>query len=214
MNKKQSNKFNAYLSIQGVLQKYRNICNSIPILDQTADDFSALLEEIKEVAARVEMDTTGETEAKVKAKHELATLASRLAGSGMAYAFDRSDVEMEKALDYAYYKIRYAKDADALQIAGVIESVLLEHRDNLAPYMITEEHLDELHRRIERFREAMQIRGGAKSGRTADYRKLALLFRTTDRLLSRKMDRFMNRLKTDQHHFYNAYRSARKIVDL
>ena len=213
MNKKQSNKFNAYLSVKGVLDKHRKIYSSVPMLTQTVGEFFNFLDEIKEVSTWTEMDTTGETSAKLVAKDKLALLASGLASSGMAYAYDRADTELEAALDYAYYKIRYARDADSLQIAGAIEAELLNHRANLAGYMVTGEHLTDLHRYIGNFKEAMKNKGGAKSGRVANTRKLALLFKSTDGLLHRKMDRLVIRIKTDSPNFYTAYHSARKIID-
>jgi hypothetical protein len=214
MNKKQSNKLNAYMSVKGVLDKHGKKYSSVPMLAQTVGEFFVLLDEIKEVGVWTEMDTTGETSAKLVAKDKLASLASRLAASGMAYAFDRSDAELEAALDYAFYKIRYARDSETLQISGAIATELLNHRANLAGYMVTEEHLADLQRHIEKFREASEIKGGVKSRRVADTKRLVRLFKSTDDLLYRKMDKLMIRLKTDYPDFFTAYRSARKIVDL
>ena len=121
--------------------------------------------------------------------------------------------ELEAALDYAHSTIRYAKDADTLQITGAIEAELLKHRTHLAGYMVTEEHLADLHRRISHFNEAMKTKGGVKSGRVANFQKLGRLFRETDDLLLRKMDRLMFRLSTYHPDFYTAYHSARKIID-
>lgn len=213
MKKKYSNKFNAYQSVSGVLRKHRKVCSSVPVLAQTVDEFCSLFEEIKEVGAKTMSDTTGETAAKRVAKEELALLASELAASGMAYAFDRSDTELEAALDYAYYKIRYARDAETLQITGAIEAELLKHRGQLTGYMVTEENLADLQRHRVSFMEAMKTKGGVKSNRVANFRKLGQLFRTTDNLLRRKMDRLMFRLKTEHPDFYTAYHSARKIID-
>lgn len=213
MKKKYSNKFNAYQSVSGVLRKHRKVCSSVPVLAQTVDEFCGLFEEIKEVGAKTTSDTTGETAAKKVAKEELALLASELAASGMAYAFDTSDTELESALNYAYYKIRYARDAETIQITGAIEAELLKHRGQLTGYMVTEENLADLHRHRVSFMEAMKTKGGVKSNRVANFRKLGQLFRTTDDLLHRKMDRLMFRLKTEHPDFYTAYHSARKIVD-
>jgi len=68
MNKKQSNKLNAYVRVVGVLDKNRKICNSMPMLAQTVGEFGSLVQEIKEVGAWMEMDTTGETAPKGLAK--------------------------------------------------------------------------------------------------------------------------------------------------
>lgn len=202
------------MSVKGVMDKHGKIYNSVPMLAQTVGEYYVLLEEIKEVGAWTEMDTTGETSAKIVAKAKLASLASRLAASGMVYAFDREDTELEAALDYAYYKIRYARDSETLQIAGAISTELLNHRANLAGYMVTEEHLADLQEHIQKFKEAMEIKGGAKSRRVADTKRLVRLFKSTDDILYRKMDKLMIRLKTDYPDFFIAYRSARKIVDL
>lgn len=201
MNKKQSNRFNAFMAIKGVLNKHPTIITSLPMLNQTVDEFFALINEINEVGIRREKDTTGETAAKRVAKNRLASLASRLAASGMACAFDRSDKEMETALDYSYYEIRSAKDADTLQMTGAIETELLKHREELDGYMVTGVHLADLPRHMEQFREAMRIKGGVKSARVADTRELSRLFKTTGDLLSRKMDRLILRLKTESPTF-------------
>jgi len=59
----------------------------------------------------------------------------------------------------------------------------------------------------------MEVKGGAKSGRVADTRKLAQLFDFCDEMLHRKLDRLMLRLKGAYPDFFVAYRSARTIVD-
>jgi hypothetical protein len=161
----------------------------------------------------MEMDTTGETSAKIQAKEQLARLASGLAAAGMACAYDRSDKEMEAALDYAYYKIRYARDADTLEITGAIAEVLGQHQAELTDYLVTEDDLADLLRHKEAFREAMAIKGGAKSGRVSDTRKLAQLFESSDNLLHRKLDRLMLRLREAYPDFFLAYQAARTIVD-
>ncbi len=214
MKKKYSNKYNAYQSVQGVLHKHRKVCASVPVLAQAVDEFYDLVEKTIAVATRAGMDTTGETSAKNLAKENLARLASELAASGMAYAFDTSDTELEAALDYAYYKIRYAKDATTLDITGAIEAELRKHLGPLARYLVTEDNLADLHQHRAHFDEAMETKGGAKSAQVANYRKLDRLFKRTDDFLRRKMDRLMFRLKTEHSDFYTAYHNARTIVDL
>jgi hypothetical protein len=79
MNKKQSNKLNAYHSVKGVLDKHRRICNAVPMLAQTVIEFRELLDQIQEVGARTIADTTGETSAKLLAKEKLADKTYSLA---------------------------------------------------------------------------------------------------------------------------------------
>lgn len=214
MNKRQSNKLNSYQSVKGVLEDNRSIYEVVPIINQTAQSFFSMVNEIDAIATRTEMDTTGETSAKIIAKEKLATMASSLAASGAVYAFEESDVELEASLAYTYSDLRYARDAEALQIAMAIETDLLDHQDAIAEYMVSEENLLELHTLIDEFENSMEERGGAKSGSVAETRRLAVLFRAADDLLGKKLDRFIVRLKAEHPTFFDAYRNARMIVDL
>lgn len=213
MNKRQSNKLNAYHSVKGVLDKNRRICNAVPMLAHTVGEFSELVDQIQEVGTRTVADTTGETTAKLLAKEKLARLAHGLAAAGMAYAFDRSDTELEAALDYSYYKIRHARDAETLEIVGAIATELGSRPEEMSAYMVTAEDLVGLQAHIEAFNKAMIMKGGVKSGKVADNKLLARLFSQTDKLLYRKLDRLMFRLKPDHPDFFVAYRSARMIID-
>ena len=213
MNKRQSNKMNAYMGIQGVLERYRKTWLIIPALVNCIEEYSSLVDEIKAVAARRESDTTGETAAKNEARKDLARYASNLAACGMAYAYDRADTELEAALDYSYSEIEHVKDADALQISGSIYKVLNRDLPGLDEYLVSGDDLRELERLISRFKDAMVQKGAVKSCRVADTRALASLFSSCDKLLSRKLDRLMISMKEEHPRFHDSYFSARKIKD-
>jgi len=214
MNKKQSNKLNSYYAVRGVLEDNRGIIEPLVQLDQAVEEFYLKLNEIDAVASRTRKDTGGATAAKKLAKEKLAGLASSLAAAASVYAWDTSNTELEASLDYSYTDIKYATDNVALQRAMAIEKVLISHRNKLEGYMIGALNLEELHRHIESYEDALETRGGVKSERVAGFRKLADLFREADHILIRKIDRFMLRLKAEFPSFYDAYRSARVIVDL
>jgi len=214
MNKRQSNKFNSYQSVQGVLEDNQNIYEGVPIINQSVESFLSVVNEIDQILARTEMDTTGETSAKDVAKEKLATLATSLAASGSVYAFEAGDVELEAALGYTYSDLRYCRDAEALAISRTIESELRENFDAVTEYLISEENLNELHQAIEEFDNASEAKGGVKSGSVAETRTLSILFRVADDLLNKRLDRFVDRLKVEFPKFYVAYNNARMIVDL
>lgn len=77
MNKRQSNKLNSYQSIKGVLKDNLNIYESVPIINQSVQSFFNIVNEIDEISTNTEMDTTGETTAKILAKEKLATTCCR-----------------------------------------------------------------------------------------------------------------------------------------
>ena len=214
MNKRQSNKLNSYQSVKGVLQDNRTLYEPVEIIDKSVNSFLNIVNEIDEIATKTEMDTTGETSAKIVAKEKLALLASSLAASASVYAFETSDIEMEASLAYSFSDIRYARDTEAMQMAKAIESELLDHQAEFSAYMISEENMVELHTFIDEFEASLEIRGGVKSGSVAETRKLSILFRVADDLLSKKLDRFIVRLKAQYPTFFDAYQNPRMIVDL
>jgi len=110
--------------------------------------------------------------------------------------------------------LRYARDSETLQIARAIEADLIEHQEEVSEYMVSDENLVELHTLIDEFEDSLEIRGGVKSGSVAETRRLAILFRVADDLLSKKLDRFIVRLKAEYPTFFDAYQNARMIVDL
>ena len=146
------------------------------------DNFFEVGEQIVAIATQVELDINGETSAKIEAKHKLANMASGLAATGAIYAFEREDVELEASLSYSFTDIRYSKDAETLEISKAIESVLLENRSELEPYMVSEQNLADLYALIEEFESSLKIRGGVKSRNVAETKRLALLFRTLLRI--------------------------------
>ena len=214
MNKRQSNKLNSYQSVQGVLEDNQPIYEPVPIINQSVESFFRIVDEIDGIATKTEMDTTGETSAKIVAKEKLATVASSLAASGSVFAFDNSDIELEASLEYSYSDLRYARDTEALQISRAIELELLDHQADLTDYLVSDQDLANLHQLIEDFGNSLETRGGVKSGSVAETRRLAILFRVADDVLTKKLDRFVVRLKPDYPTFFDAYRNARMIVDL
>jgi hypothetical protein len=214
MNKYQSNKMNAYTGVIGVLNQNRHIFEPFKMMNQAVAEFYDACEEIKEVDGKAESDTTGETAAKQAAKEKLAFVASSLAACGAVLAVNRSDPEMEAMLKYSYSDMRYGLDNEASDIAGVIESVLLKHRDELTDYMVSDQDLADLHQRIEVYSDSLVNRGGAKSGVVAENKRLIHLFKSTDDLLEQKIDRFVFRLKERFPKFHDAYHNARLITDL
>jgi len=214
VNKYYSNKLNAYRAVKGVLNRNRDIVESFEMVVQAVKEFYEKLDEIERVGARAISDTTGETAAKKKAKERLAYVASSLAACGAVFAVNKADKELEASLKYSYSDIKYGLDNEAMHTARAIEEILLDRRTELIPYLVSDQDLDDLHQKIQEYDNALKARGGAKSGSVAENKRLAILFRSTDDLLERKLDRFVFRLKARHLQFYDAYSNARLIDDL
>jgi hypothetical protein len=57
-------------------------------------------------------------------------------------------------------------------------------------YIVSDSDLEDLNQRILEYADSLVTRGGVKSGAVAENKRLLQLFKTTDDLLDRKMDRF------------------------
>jgi len=204
---------NAYRDILGALEKNRKTWLNIPALVNCVEEFSTFVHEIDTVSTRRASDTTGETAAKNEARKDLARHASKLAACGMAYAYDRSDTELEADLDYSYSEIEHVKDADALQISRTIYKALNRDLPGLDEFLVSRDDLRELERLISRFDKTMVEKGAEKSRRVADTRALASGFSKCDKHLSRKFDRLMISMKEEHPRFHDSYFNARRITD-
>ncbi len=71
--------------------------------------------------------------------------------------------------------------------------------------MISEQDLDELDRHIDNYLASLEVRGGVKSEQVADGKRLEILFKETDQLLQKRLDRFVLRLQSKNPMFFDAY---------
>ncbi|TAJ15199.1 hypothetical protein DMA11_01985 [Marinilabiliaceae bacterium JC017] len=214
MNKKQSNKLDAYMNVKGVLNANRSITEPYPILIRVIDDFFALVANIKAISTDTTVDTSGVTEQKSAIKERLAVHTSELAASASAFATDQGDIAMEAMLDFTYSDIRYARDNEAINIASVVAKELEKYDGELVDYLISDEDQSLLTTLIDQFQDVTMTKGNQRSQGVSDTKKLALLFRETDELLTKKLDRLLMRMRSKAPAFYDSYLNARSIIDL
>lgn len=214
MNKRQSNKVNAYRKVKGVLDKYAKLFRDLEIYALALDKFNALLADLEQVTKRTELDTTGETKRKQDLKEQLASKTFALASSGLMYAYDSGNTELKAALGYSPSDIRNARYNDASRIAMAVEHELNQHTEALQAYKVSDQDLQEFHELIEDFTNSTETQGEVKSDSVADTRLTEILINGIDELLEEKLDRMVQREAMDNPRVFDAYQSARVIVDL
>jgi hypothetical protein len=214
MKKSQSNKLNAYDCVQGVLEENWELYENEAVMKQAVAEFFHILDEIGKAKKYSKEGTMGLTVAKDLAKEKLARLVGALSASASVYAFESSDAEMEASFKQTYTDIRFASNNTALDNARALEAELLPHREKLTAYMVSAQDLENLHQHILAYDNALEEKGGAKSGRVAESKEFARLIKETDRLLVRKLDRLVLRLQALHPDFFTAYYQARMVVDL
>lgn len=139
MNKRQSNKYNSYVKLKGVLQANASLYESIPIFKQFVDKFLSLLAELLSLNSEHTHDTTPVTDAKTIAKEKMTRLTSELAAAASAWAHEQNDPVLIGQFDYSYSDIRYARDNEASSISMSVLEELKSNATQLTEYMISEQ---------------------------------------------------------------------------
>jgi hypothetical protein len=214
MQRTMTNKKNSYERIQGVLAEHTSLYDSVPVYKDAVDSFNSAVANIESTGSAAERNTTGKTEMKEQLKEDLSNFAVALSSAAMMYAYDTGDIDLQSALEYSYSNLRYAKDSETVLSALTIESELLDLKEELPDYNVTEEDLTRLRKLIVDYNDAQEDRGLFKTGTVAANRSLEVLFGKADNLLKRKIDKMVWRFKFDHPNFYVQYRAARTIVDL
>jgi len=214
MNKRQNNKLNSYNDIIAVLSSNQPVYEVYPVIKLAVENFNAIINQIKNIATQSAIDNTGITEQKTVVKEKLSNLAVELAASASAYAVDLNDREMEAALDFSYSDIRHARDNDTISITSAIYNELAEHNGKLADYLVTNDDKSALKKLIDDFEKVSKNVGLHNSQSVSDTKKLCLLIKEADAVLTNKLDRLLMRLRRKAPSFYNAYINARNSIDL
>ena len=95
-----------------------------------------------------------------------------------------------------------------------VEHELLAHAEALQTYQVSEQDLQEFNALIAEYKDASETQGEVKSDSIADTRRTEVLISGIDELLNEKIDRIVLRVSPDEPRFFDAYQSARMIVDL
>jgi len=214
MKRKFSNKFNSYQGIVAFLMTRRYEYESMQKLADYADQFIAVVEEIKSLNDKTTKDFRSLTKAKSAAKNKMAEMVSAFASAGALMALEKAKHELKAEIEVTFSRIKYAKDAVAIKIARDIETLLLDHKADLEEYLITEEDFKKFHDVIEAYDVLYKTREKISDMGVIDTQKLETLFFSADKILKEKMDRFIKRLKVSMPDFYSHYFQARMIVDL
>lgn len=214
MNKRQSNKLNAYKNVHAVLQANQTIYSEIPVLMNLVNQFSEQLNKLISLSSDSTIDTTSVTGAKNEAKETMAKVAAELASAALAWANEQNDAQKVGMFNYSYSDLRFSSDNQSTGICSAILENLQENSAELAAYMIDASDIVALENSINRFAELSDTKGVIKSQAVSDTRTISQLYVSIDDLLNNKLDKLMKRMESKQPAFYNAYQNARTIIDL
>jgi len=208
------NKFRAYQNTIGVLDEQSGVYGDYPLAVAAVEEFRDLLNQIKIIGERTDLDYGDLTSKKQRVKHEMAEVISSMAAVVSIYAKDTDDPDLEAVSSVTYTDVRRSSDFESLEMARGLQAAVLNNREALGGYMVSDEDVNEITRIVAEFDEIFVTREEVQSESVLDTQRLEMLFRKSDNILREKLDKVVKKLKLENEEFYNSYFQARMIVDL
>ncbi len=150
---------------------------------------------------------------KKKTRNLLAQRGSDVAALLHAYADDSDNVALLTESDNSYDTLRRKGDGELLRIAKQLHTLATTHTAALVLQGLEDDELQNLHDSIEKLKGEMGTPQTAIAEGTAQTKARKTHFRTGMGIYRNRLDKLMARFKTRNPEFYNAYQSARQIIN-
>ena len=183
------------------------------ILKKHVDKLRALVKEIAIYVSKQQIDTTGYTENKKKAKEVLASLIYNLTASVCSFATDTDKNELYNEYKLSNYAVGRLKDADFVHYSNTLQGTLNEYKKELEPYNVTADELVNLTKQTEAYSDILLVPTEQRKEKTVATDKIKKLIKETLNLLHRSIDFDMVHYKDSQADLYEIYEKLRAIDD-
>ena len=213
MNKRQENKLTSYEGIETFFQDEAETVNSVQVLKESADEFTATVEGIRSKSAETKNASTGKTAAKNQAEDALIATLLPVASAVFIYAKKKNDVELKEKAKVTESGLRLMRDTELASrgedIATLAEGVLA----NLAPSNITADSIAALKAKAQAYLASIGARESGVAGRMGAGTSMEDLFAKADEILEEEIDPAMELIRATKTQFYNEYFTLRVVKD-
>jgi len=211
MNANQTNKLNAHLAVKAVLDG-TEVWQSLPAFVTGAEELDEHIVSIQSLA-QTQTSQSGASAEKAQSFQVLVDAAYEVAAATRACAVASSNRELARRVDYSRSDVGKGRDTEVVARCQDILSAATENVESLGDYGVTQTKLNTFKKKIEGFQavQAKPRQGRAQSSSAT--KQLAELFREVDELLNDRLDGLVVQFKGSQPAFFNAYTTARSIVN-
>lgn len=206
MTDHQHNKLAAYTATEAVLDEHPDALAPIPAAVAAADDFRALLQQLRDTATEQERYTP-RGEAKRALRQALADAAVPVAQPTAAWADVNGDPTLAAQMDLHLTDFLQGPQQDAVERATIVLDTATTHATDLLDYGVTPDHLTAL----DAFAGALGEPRHAITERMTHTEAISALIPQIDSVLTGRLDRLVEQLAGTP--FYSEYKTAREIVD-
>jgi hypothetical protein len=213
MNSNQSNKLRAYQAVELVLETNQTTWAGLPAFVTAAGEFSGVIAEILALA-QTQASREGAANEKAYALEALGDAAFEVGAALHAYAVTLQDFALEGRVDFSRSTIVYGREAAVLARVRDIHAAATEQLAKLADYGITQAKLTALKKKIDAFEASLARPRQQIAAGSAATQSLQGKFNEADEILNKRLDKLVYQFKGSAPDFFNAYRTARSIVDI
>jgi hypothetical protein len=213
MNSNQSNKLRAYQAVELVLETNQTTWAGLPAFVTAAGEFSGVIAEILALA-QTQASREGAANEKAYALEALGDAAFEVGAALHAYAVTAQDFALEGRVDFSRSTIVYGREASVLSRVRDIHAAATEQLAKLADYGITQAKLTALKKKIDAFEASLARPRQQIAAGSAATQSLQGKFNEADEILNKRLDKLVYQFKGIAPEFFNAYQTARTIVDI
>jgi len=200
-----------YLAVQAVLNSHTTDWKGLPAFATGVEELAELIQNIQSLA-QVQTSRSGAAADKAQAFQTLAQSAYEVAAATRACALANGNRELAQQADLSPSDMMHGRDSEFVSRCQQIHALATQYLRSLAPYGITAAKLSALKDNIQTFQTAQPNPRRVRAVSSAATRQLREFFQRTDTLLKGRLDGLAVQLK-NKPDLYNAYRTARRIVD-
>ena len=202
-----------YLAVQAVLNSREGTsAPSVPAFAEATAEFSQLIGNIQNLAL-AQVSRPGAAADKAQTLHVLGDATYEIAAATRAYAAATGNTELATHVNFSRWEITHGRDPEIVTRIQDIAAAATDYVDSLRKYGVTTAKLNDLKKKIETYQAVQPRPREARAKTSAATHQLSTFVRRADGLLRQRLDTLAVQFKEAQPSFYNAYRTARRIVD-
>jgi hypothetical protein len=213
MNNRQMNQYDMFLRVQKVLQGYQQVWGSNTRFSANYQELSALLLQIDALELKKTSSSIAITQSKEVLKLKLLELAVRIVKGAGSYAADVQHLPLAAQVDYSRTALLKMRESQMLSTCIHIAESVQPHVAVLSEYGITQALLDEFKQHGVAYKQIQPESQLAISQNKAATEEMAQVFPAISRLLKDQLDGKMAQYAETHADFYQAYFSARAIIE-
>lgn len=213
MNKRLENKLTTYEGISSLFDEHDAVVQSINNFGSAVAAYNSALAGIRSKAIEVRQASAGKTTDKHKAEEELDKCLMPVCSALYILAEDTGNNSLAELTDIGESRLDRMRDTEKATFGDEIATLAAANAAGIAEYGITADMAADARTKADAYLASIGSKESGIADRKGLRKSLEDMFPALDRLLDRKIDKFMNIAKLQDEEFFDKYEAAKIIRD-